>query len=80
LIWLQINEEEPMADLIRTAIKTHGGGHATLIRADAATRQRTAVFEPQPAPLAALSKRYRENFDPKSILNPGRMGSHRDEV
>ena len=74
LIWLQMNEEDPKAELVRRAIKAHGGGHATLIRADAATRQATQVFEPQPAPLAALSKRYRENFDPKGILNPGRMG------
>ena len=27
------------------------------------------------APLAALSRRYRENFDPHGILNPGRMGA-----
>ncbi len=73
LIWMQINGENPQADLIRATLKQHGGGHATLIRADAATRQSTPVFQPQPAPLAALSKRYRENFDPKGVLNPGRI-------
>jgi len=31
------------------------------------------VFEPLPAPLTALSRRVKEAFDPKHILNPGRM-------
>jgi glycolate oxidase FAD binding subunit len=32
-----------------------------------------AVFEPQEKALAALSRRVKESFDPKGILNPGRM-------
>jgi len=74
LIWLQINNDDPHDGLIRAAIRANGGGHATLIRADAATRQSLSVFQPQAAPLAALSRRYRENFDPHGVLNPGRMG------
>ena len=31
------------------------------------------VSDPQPAPLAALSRRVKEAFDPAHILNPGRM-------
>jgi glycolate oxidase FAD binding subunit len=31
------------------------------------------VFEPQPAALAALSRRVKDAFDPAHILNPGRM-------
>ncbi|MGA8398782.1 MAG: FAD-linked oxidase C-terminal domain-containing protein [Stellaceae bacterium] len=31
------------------------------------------MFEPQPGPLAALSRRVKESFDPRHILNPGRM-------
>ncbi len=49
-------------------------GHATLIRASAETRTRLQRFEPQPAPLAALSKGLRNQFDPRGILNPGLMG------
>lgn len=49
------------------------GGHATLVRADAATRASVPVFEPQPAALAALTRRLKESFDPRGILNPGRM-------
>jgi len=36
-------------------------------------RESVAVFEPQPAPLAALSRRVKDAFDPTHILNPGRM-------
>jgi len=36
------------------------------------------VFEPAPAPLAALSCRVKEAFDPAHILNPGRMYPHPD--
>jgi len=31
------------------------------------------VFQPQPEPLAALTRRIKEGFDPRAILNPGRM-------
>lgn len=73
LIWLQVNGEDAQADMIRSTVQANGGGHATLIRADATTRQSVPVFQPQPKALAALSNRYRENFDPNGILNPGRM-------
>jgi glycolate oxidase FAD binding subunit len=49
------------------------GGHATLIRAPAALRAKVDVFQPEPAGLAALTARVREGFDPRGVLNPGRM-------
>ena len=49
------------------------GGHATLIRASAATRAAVDVFEPQQGALAAVTRRVKESFDPKGVLNPGRM-------
>jgi glycolate oxidase FAD binding subunit len=49
------------------------GGHATLVRAPAATRASVDVFEPQQGVLAGVSKRVKESFDPKGVLNPGRM-------
>jgi len=73
MIWVEHLDNNVHAATVRKALADHGGGHATLIRADRATRLTEAVFQPQPLPLAALSKRYRENFDPKGILNPGRM-------
>ncbi len=49
-------------------------GHATLVRASAETRTRLPVFQPDPAPLAAITKGLRAQFDPRGLLNPGRMG------
>ncbi|MEO1225897.1 MAG: FAD-linked oxidase C-terminal domain-containing protein, partial [Pseudomonadota bacterium] len=49
------------------------GGHATLIRALEPVRAAVPVFQPEPEPLAALSRRIKDAFDPKGILNPGRM-------
>jgi glycolate oxidase FAD binding subunit len=49
------------------------GGHATLIRAPAAVRAKVDVFTPEPTPLAALTRRVRNGFDPQGVLNPGRM-------
>ena len=48
-------------------------GHATLIRAGEEVRRQLDVFQPQPAGLAALAERVRQSFDPKNILNRGRM-------
>ncbi len=50
------------------------GGHATLIRADEATRAALPVFQPEDSPLRALAEGLRRQFDPKGILNPGLMG------
>jgi glycolate oxidase FAD binding subunit len=69
LIWCRSDD----GDAIRAAVAAHGGGHATLIRASEEMRRTANVFEPQPVPLAALSARVKESFDPRHILNPGRM-------
>lgn len=71
LIWLEVPPaDDAAADIVRGAMN---GGHATLIRAPEAVRAAVAVFEPQAAELAALSQRVKESFDPRHILNPGRM-------
>ena len=73
LIWIaHAPREDAGAELIRATVAP-GGGHATLIRADEAVRARAPVFQPQPAPLAALTKRVKEGFDPHRVLNPDRM-------
>jgi glycolate oxidase FAD binding subunit len=73
LVWLRLEAAaDAHAGVIR-AIVDGLGGHATLIRADAATRAAVDVFHPQPAPLAALTRRVKEAFDPRHILERGRM-------
>ncbi|MCP3371665.1 FAD-binding protein [Bradyrhizobium cajani] len=49
------------------------GGHATLIRAAEEVRRDVDVFHPQAPGVAALSERVRASFDPKSVLNRGRL-------
>lgn len=72
LVWLQM-EAGAEAEQLRHLIEQFGGGHATLIRAPEQLRAQIDVFQPQAPALAALSQRLRQQFDPQSILNPGRM-------
>ena len=44
-----------------------------LVRAPDALRAAVPVFEPPDPALAALSARVKDGFDPRRILNPGRM-------
>jgi glycolate oxidase FAD binding subunit len=64
--------DEPDAKAIRAAVAACGG-QATLVRAPAAVRAALDVFEPQDSGVTALTKRVKESFDPKGVLNPGRM-------
>ncbi|RWH74178.1 MAG: FAD-binding protein [Mesorhizobium sp.] len=73
LIWLRMEHGDPEADLLRGLLRQYGGGHATLVRAAPSHRAAVPVFEPQAPQLAALSARLKAEFDPKNILNPGRM-------
>jgi glycolate oxidase FAD binding subunit len=77
LLWVAVaGAEDGGAAVIRGAIRgpdDRGTGHATLIRGSPALRRAVPVFEPQPPQLAALAARVREGFDPRRILNPGRM-------
>jgi glycolate oxidase FAD binding subunit len=78
LVWLALTPTpHAHASAVRRAVDHHGGGHATLIRADRDVRAHVAVFHPQPPPLAALSRRVKDSFDPFGILSPGRMGEGR---
>ncbi len=55
-------------------INGSAGGHATLIKGPDDLKGAVSVFQPEPAPLAALSTGLRRKFDPRGILNPGLMG------
>jgi glycolate oxidase FAD binding subunit len=73
LIWVAMPfADEPDAKAIRAAVAACGG-HATLVRASAAVRAAVEVFDPQDKAVAALTRRVKDSFDPKGVLNPGRM-------
>ena len=73
LIWAALPpKDDGMATLVRQRVDA-AGGHATLLRGSEAVRTEVDVFHPQPSGLAALNERVRTSFDPKQILNRGRM-------
>ena len=73
LIWLALPPKpDAGAALVRARVDA-AGGHATLLRASEDVRREVDVFHPQQAGLAALGERVRHSFDPKHILNRGRM-------
>ena len=49
------------------------GGHAVLYRASESLRCREGVFVPLPPAMLALHRRLKKAFDPRGILNPGRL-------
>jgi glycolate oxidase FAD binding subunit len=77
LIWLSVDAveagEDAAAATVRAAVARAGGGHATLIVASDAVRATVPVFEPVNGALAALSQRVKNGFDPRGVLNPGRL-------
>jgi glycolate oxidase FAD binding subunit len=73
LIWAAL---PPAADAHARALRQRldaVGGHATLIRASDEVRAAVDVFHPQPNGLAALEQRVKRSFDPRNILNRGRL-------
>jgi glycolate oxidase FAD binding subunit len=73
LVWVAMPfADEPDAASVRGAVAAVGG-FATLIRAPVPVRATIDVFAPQDTASLALTKRVKESFDPKGMLNPGRM-------
>jgi glycolate oxidase FAD binding subunit len=73
LIWAALPPSaDAQATLVRERVNAVGG-HATLLRAPEQVRRDVEVFHPQPGGLAGLSERVRHSFDPRNILNRGRM-------
>jgi glycolate oxidase FAD binding subunit len=64
LIWVRIPAGTDLRDRLGQF-----DGHATLVRGTGQPK-----FQPEPAPVAALTQGLRRKFDPKGILNTGLMG------
>ena len=73
LVWC-VAPGDPAASAAVRDEAERSGGHATLVRASAELKASVAVFHPQPAARASLTRRIKAGFDPAAILNPGRMG------
>ena len=74
LIWLSLPEDslDAGAAIVRPAV-ADAGGHATLVRAPETIRAAIDVFEPLASPLRRVTQGLKAEFDPKGLLNPGRM-------
>lgn len=75
LLWIATRPEGDAGDhVMRQATRAHKA-HATLIRAPQALRAEIDVFEPQAAPVMALSQGIKKAFDPDGLFNQGRMAA-----
>ncbi len=73
LVWLALPAgTDASHEAVRAAVD-RTTGHATLFRAPEEIRRTIPVFQPQPGAKTLLSQRVKAAFDPKGILNPGRM-------
>ncbi len=72
LVWLAGPATEGAHAAISAAAGA-AGGTWMLLRAPAALRATLDVVPPEPPPLAAITRRVKAAFDPKGILNPGRI-------
>jgi glycolate oxidase FAD binding subunit len=76
VIWARVPEGPDAGEsVVRGALQSGGrsAGHATLVRATQEVRERIAPFQPLEPGLAALTRRIKEQFDPRGLFNPGRM-------
>ncbi len=73
LIWLEIPpSRDAGATDIRRVVARYGGD-ALLVRAEPAIRANSAVFPPLPPTIMGVIARLKRAWDPKNILNPGRL-------
>jgi glycolate oxidase FAD binding subunit len=73
LVWAEVlDTADAGAADIRRVIASHGG-HATLIRAAPAVRAAIDVFQPLEPDLAAITRGVKAVFDPRDVLNRGRL-------
>lgn len=73
LVWLAMDAKGDAGEAIVRAAARAAKGYATLMRAPDSLRAAVPVFEPEPAPVAALTRRIKAAIDPSGLINPGLM-------
>ena len=73
LVWLGVAASGDAGAAVVRAALAECGGNATLLRAPDPVRAAVPVFEPLSDGVASLTRRVKESFDPRGILNPGRL-------
>ena len=72
LVWVAGPATESLHAAVEAAVAAVGGVW-TLMRAPDPLRSVVAVVPPEPAAMEAIGARVKASFDPRGILNPGRM-------
>ena len=73
LVWIAVDPGDTSSDQAVGDAVAEAGGHALLVRAPETMRAEAPVFSDQAGPARALTARIKTGFDPKNVLNPGRM-------
>jgi glycolate oxidase FAD binding subunit len=73
LLWLAGPSGAEFGTAMRSALAANGNGHAQLIRDSGNSKNVIAPLQPLSSAHYALHKRVKAAFDPRSVLNFGRM-------
>ncbi|MBI2994379.1 MAG: FAD-binding protein [Gammaproteobacteria bacterium] len=72
-LWMGVEDSAAVAVVGRLRRQLAGTANVVVFRAPDRVKRAIGVFPVQPAPLASLTRRIKQSFDPEHILNAGRL-------